>query len=96
VNAKQCRGGGPLLVQLVIVSNRVGIPEKNEKARAGGLEIAAKAALKYKTSIWFGWSGKVAATHTKIATPKIVRDKITYITLDLSKEDYHSRRPRSP
>ena len=73
--------------QLVIVSNRVAIPEKIAKARAGGLEVAVKAALKHKTGIWFGWSGKVAA-HTKIATQKIVHDKITYITLDLSKEDH--------
>jgi trehalose 6-phosphate synthase len=39
--------------QLVIVSNRVAIPEKN----AGGLEVAVKAALKRKSGIWFGWSG---------------------------------------
>jgi trehalose 6-phosphate synthase len=76
------------LGQLVIVSNRVAIPEKDAKARAGGLEVAVKAALKHKTGIWFGWSGKVA-THTKIATQKVVHDKITYITLDLSKEDHH-------
>jgi trehalose 6-phosphate synthase len=76
------------LGQLVIVSNRVAIPEKDAKARAGGLEVAVKAALKHKTGIWFGWSGKVA-THTKIATRKVVHDKITYITLDLSKEDHH-------
>ncbi|MGA8697275.1 MAG: trehalose-6-phosphate synthase, partial [Xanthobacteraceae bacterium] len=74
--------------QLVIVSNRVAIPERIAKPRAGGLEVAVKAALKHKTGIWFGWSGKVAATHTKIATQKVVHDKITYITLDLSKEDY--------
>ena len=74
--------------QLVIVSNRVAIPERIAKARAGGLEVAVKAALKHKTGIWFGWSGKVA-THTKIATRKVVHDKITYITLDLSKEDHH-------
>src|SRR5207247_750543 len=43
--------------------------------------------LGHKTGIWFGWSGKVA-THTKIATQKVVHDKITYITLDLSKEDH--------
>jgi trehalose 6-phosphate synthase len=77
-----------LLGQLVIVSNRVAVPEKEAKARAGGLEVAVKAALKHKTGIWFGWSGKVA-THTKIATHKVVNDKITYITLDLSKEDHH-------
>jgi trehalose 6-phosphate synthase len=76
------------LGQLVVVSNRVGIPEKNLNARAGGLEVAVRAALKHKSGIWFGWSGKVA-THTKIATQKVVHDKITYITLDLSKEDHH-------
>ena len=80
---------GPLLGQLVVVSNRVAIPEKDAKARAGGLEVAVNAALKHKTGIWFGWSGKVAAAHTKIATRKVVHDKITYITLDLSKEDHH-------
>ncbi len=74
--------------QLVVVSNRVGIPERNVNARAGGLEVAVKAALKHKPGIWFGWSGKVA-TQTKIATQKVVHDKITYITLDLSKEDHH-------
>ena len=75
------------MAQLVIVSNRVAVPEKYAKARAGGLEVAVKAALKQKSGIWFGWSGKVAA-HTKNATQQVVHDKITYITLDLSKEDH--------
>ena len=73
--------------QLVVVSNRVAVPEKSARARAGGLEVAVKAALKHKTCTWFGWSGKVVA-HTKSATQTVVRDKITYITLDLSKEDH--------
>ena len=73
--------------QLVIVSNRVAIPEKNAKARAGGLEVAVKAALTQKSGIWFGWSGKIA-THSKIAAQKLAHDKITYITIDLSKEDH--------
>ena len=47
--------------QLVVVSNRVAIPEKIAKVRPGGLEVAIKAALKDKTGIWFGWSGKIAA-----------------------------------
>jgi trehalose 6-phosphate synthase len=75
------------LGQLVVVSNRVAVPERNAKARAGGLEVAVKAALKHKTCTWFGWSGKVAP-RAKIATQKVVHDKITYITLDLSKEDH--------
>jgi trehalose 6-phosphate synthase len=49
------------LGQLVIVSNRVAIPDKNAKARAGGLEVAVKAALKRKSGVWFGWSGTTAA-----------------------------------
>jgi trehalose 6-phosphate synthase len=75
------------LAQLVIVSNRVAIPDKNAKQRAGGLEVAVNAAFKHRSGIWFGWSGKVT-TQTKIATHKIVHNEITYITLDLSKEDH--------
>jgi trehalose 6-phosphate synthase len=75
------------LAQLVIVSNRVAIPEKNAKPHAGGLEVAVNAALKHKSGIWFGWSGKVT-TRTTIATQEVVHDKVTYITLDLSKEDH--------
>ena len=76
------------MAQLVIVSNRVAIPDKKAKARAGGLEVAVKAALKQKSGIWFGWSGKVA-TRTMIDTQRVMHDGITYITLDLSKEDHH-------
>jgi trehalose 6-phosphate synthase len=75
------------LGQLVIVSNRVAIPEKSPKARAGGLEVAVRATLKHKSGIWFGWSGKIT-TYNKITTQKFVHNDITYITLDLSKEDH--------
>jgi trehalose 6-phosphate synthase len=74
------------LAQLVIVSNRVAIPEKSAQ-RAGGLEVAVNAAFKHRAGIWFGWSGKVTAD-TKIATRKILHDQVTYITIDLSKEDH--------
>ena len=73
--------------RLVVVSNRVAVPEKNTSARAGGLAIAVNAALKQKSGIWFGWSGKIA-TQSKISTQKVINNKITYITLDLSKEDH--------
>ncbi len=74
------------MAQLVVVSNRVAVPEKKADQRAGGLEVAVNAAFKNKSGIWFGWSGKVT-TQTRIADRK-VHDKITYITLDLSKEDH--------
>jgi trehalose 6-phosphate synthase len=75
------------LGQLIVVSNRVAVPERHTSARAGGLEVAVNAALKQKSGIWFGWSGKVAA-HSRIATQKVVDKEITYITLDLSREDH--------
>jgi trehalose 6-phosphate synthase len=75
------------LGQLIIVSNRVAIPDKNATARAGRLEVAVRAALKQKSGVWFGWSGKIA-TRTEIATQRVVHEKITYITHDLSKADH--------
>ena len=75
------------MAQLVIVSNRVAIPDKNAKQRAGGLEVAVNAAFEHRSGTWFGWSGKIT-THTKIAPQKIVHNEVTYITVDLSKEDH--------
>jgi hypothetical protein len=43
----------PSLAQLVIVSNRVAVPEKYAKARAGGLEVAVKAALAFARCLNF-------------------------------------------
>ena len=73
--------------ELVIVSNRVALPEKNAKLRAGGLEVAVHAAFKNRTGVWFGWSGKIT-TRTTIASREVVHDNVTYITIDLSKEDH--------
>ena len=75
------------MARLVIVSNRVAIPEKNAKPHAGGLEVAVKVALQHTSGIWFGWSGKVTPRN-RIATHEVVHDNVTYITLDLSKEDH--------
>jgi trehalose 6-phosphate synthase len=65
----------------------VAIPERTPRPRAGGLEVVVSTSLKGKSGIWFGWSGKVTA-RTKAARPKIVRDNVTYITIDLSKDDH--------
>ena len=73
--------------QLVVVSNRDAIPEKSASARAGGLEVAVNAALKERSGVWFGWSGKIA-THGKIATQKVIQKDLTFITIDISREDH--------
>lgn len=73
--------------QLIVVSNRVAIPEKSTSARAGGLAVAVSAALKERSGIWFGWSGKIAA-HGAAAAREVVDNGITYVTLDLIREDH--------
>ncbi len=73
------------MARLVVVSNRVGVPDGS--ARAGGLEVAIRAALKRRGGLWFGWSGRVADGEPEPA--KTVRqDDISYITCDLRKDDY--------
>ena len=75
------------MAQLVIVSNRVAVPDAGGTVRAGGLEVAVKAALKQNPGIWFGWSGRITP-RSEIETREIVRDKVTYIVVDLAKEDH--------
>jgi trehalose 6-phosphate synthase len=74
------------LAQLVIVSNRVAVPDEGA-VRAGGLEVAVKAALKRMSGTWFGWSGRIAS-RSKIEPRTIKRDNVTYIVSDLTKEDH--------
>jgi len=74
------------LAQLVIVSNRVAVPDEGA-VRAGGLEVAVKAALKRMKGTWFGWSGRIAPP-SKAKPRTIKRDNITYIVSDLTEEDH--------
>jgi trehalose 6-phosphate synthase len=54
--------------------------------RAGGLEVAIRAALERRGGLWFGWSGHVSDAPDP---PKTVgQDKISYTTVDLRKSDY--------
>jgi trehalose 6-phosphate synthase len=77
--------GRPVLARLVVVSNRVGVPDGS--ARAGGLEVAIRSALKRRGGLWFGWSGRVADKDP--GPPKTVtQENISYVTIDLRKDDY--------
>ena len=73
------------MARLVVVSNRVGIPDRN--TRAGGLEVAIRPALKRHGGLWFGWSGRVADGSIP-AVKTVTHDNTTYATVDLSKDDY--------
>jgi trehalose 6-phosphate synthase len=76
-----------LVSRLVIVSNRVVVPEPGKTAPPGGLAVAVHAALKDRSGLWFGWSGRVDDSGSTESTIT-VRDNITYVTTDLSSADY--------
>ncbi len=72
--------------RLIIVSNRVAVPEAPRAPLAGGMAVAVKAALKNRRGMWFGWSGKVS--EEPIGEPQAVEvNKVTYLLIDLSKND---------
>ena len=73
------------MARLVVVSNRVGIPDTG--ARAGGLEVSIRPALRKRGGVWFGWSGRV--TDNDPEPPKTVEhDNVAYVTMGLRRDDY--------
>ena len=75
-------GGG----RLVVVSNRVSIPDAKNRSAQGGLAVAMHAALKRHSGIWFGWSGEVS----EHPGPPVFQeaDGFTVATIDLTPDDY--------
>ena len=73
------------MARLVIISNRVAVPERDAANRAGGLEVAVRAALKSQPGIWFGWSGQVS---DRPSTRTVEEGGVSYIVTDLRDEDY--------
>jgi len=72
--------------RLIIVSNRVAVPDSPRTPLAGGMAVAVKAALKNRNGMWFGWSGKVSEQPN--AEPQVVDiNKMTYVLIDLSQND---------
>ena len=72
--------------RLIIVSNRVAVPDLPGTPFGGGMAVAAKAALKNCKGMWVGWSGKVA--DEPVETPQALDiNKIAYVLIDLSKND---------
>jgi trehalose 6-phosphate synthase len=74
--------------RLILVSNRVNVPDSKGPRQAGGLTVAVNAALKQREGVWFGWSGNV--TEDGVAPAPIItqRRMRTYITIDLSTTDF--------
>ncbi|MFL5073590.1 MAG: alpha,alpha-trehalose-phosphate synthase (UDP-forming) [Xanthobacteraceae bacterium] len=76
------------MARLVVISNRVAVPSGDGSSRAGGLEVAVRATLKRHSGVWFGWSGRVAASG-KVTTQTVEHDSHSYVVTDLTEEDYH-------
>jgi trehalose 6-phosphate synthase len=78
--------GGRLVARLVVVSNRVAVPDPEGPRHAGGLAVAVNAALKHREGLWFGWSGEISEANDP---PKVIEQRQrTFVTIDLSQTDY--------
>ena len=71
---------------LIVISNRVSVPDKKGTA-AGGLAVALRAALEEHGGVWMGWSGN--SSGDKEPEPLSLADhgNITYALTDLTQTD---------
>jgi len=74
------------LARLVVVSNRVSIPDPSGKSAAGGLAVALREALEAYKGLWFGWSGKTAA-QPALQPVLLQRGPVQYALMDLTSTD---------
>ncbi len=74
------------MARLVIVSNRVADP-RDRHARAGGVAVALRDALRQQGGVWFGWSGDVVEAPSDAPT-LVESDGVTFATLDLDSRDH--------
>ena len=72
--------------RLVVVSNRVAIPQ-DDAMPAGGMAVAVDAALNGRRGLWFGWSGEVSEKDQP-GIQLIDRGPVQYALQGLSKTDY--------
>lgn len=76
--------------RLVVVSNRIAIPD-GSTASAGGLAVGILDALKKTGGLWFGWNGEISAITEDDDEEKlgiVKKDNITYASVSLSQNDY--------
>ena len=75
--------------RLVVVSNRIAIPD-GKKASAGGLAVGILDALKSTGGLWFGWNGEISefSGEEEDELVQVEHDGISYAALPLSQNDY--------
>ena len=73
--------------RLVVVSNRVPVPDKKGTAPAGGLAVALQSALEARGGLWLGWSGQ-SCGEDAIGPLRTLKDgNIDYALTDLTEKD---------
>ena len=76
--------GGPVLARLVVVSNRVAVPD-SKAARGRRARSRVRPALRQRDGVWFGWSGKRRRRRAGAETTTVEHDDVTYVTIDLAR-----------
>ena len=74
--------------RLVVVSNRIAIPDGTKSA--GGLAVGIVDALKNTSGLWFGWNGEISEiSENEDDDMSVVEDDgITYASVPLNQNDY--------
>lgn len=74
--------------RLVVVSNRIAIPDGSKSA--GGLAVGIVDALKNTSGLWFGWNGEISEiSENEDDDMSVVEDDgITYASVPLNQNDY--------
>jgi len=75
------------MARVVVVSNRVAVPNRDGAMRAGGLEVVLRSFLKRNQGVWFGWSGKNVPKGEE-AVRQVEHGGVTYITTDIARGDF--------
>ncbi|KFI30595.1 trehalose-6-phosphate synthase [Haematobacter massiliensis] len=73
--------------RLVVVSNRVPLPDKHGNPPPGGLAVAVHAALRDQGGIWMGWSGRAVADTEDVRVTVREQGRIAYSLMDLTETD---------
>lgn len=74
--------------RIVVISNRVSLPDAGGHTAPGGLAVAVEAALRDHDGLWFGWSGQV--TDAPGALVDRQHGHIRYLLTDLRPHDFQA------
>ncbi len=72
--------------RLVVISNRVALPDEHGNRAPGGLAVAIDAAMRGQEGLWLGWSGKVADEPGELEV--IQHTHLRYVLTDVRPNDF--------